>query len=86
MRKKSVIRYLITVNTLLFTCSEPVIKPFRTQYLITDIGLIDCLKVMSGRKITMLRFLVVSYNSLCVCTKIKKRLNKIAVIVGMIVK
>lgn len=31
MRKKSVIWYMITVNTLLFTCSEPVIKPFRTQ-------------------------------------------------------
>lgn len=31
MRKKSVIRYLITVNPLLLTCSEPVIKPFRTQ-------------------------------------------------------
>lgn len=51
------------------------------QYLITDIGMIDCLKVTSDRKM----FLVVSYNSPFVCTE-KKRLNKIAMIVGMIVK
>lgn len=43
--------------------------------------MIDCLKVTSDRKM----FLVVSYNSPFVCTE-KKRLNKIAMIVGMIVK
>lgn len=43
--------------------------------------MIDCLKVTSDRKM----FLVVSYNLPCVCTE-KKRLNKIAMIVGMIVK